>query len=471
MAVSIVIAYLSLGATCLCFKFNFTEEKSTLVAAVAGVFKSSIAVNNYSPTVLSISDGLNDNSYLNDFCNEILLSVENLNIAVHNENIDPYKKLQDRKRQLLLIVIENFTQFLTVYSNISPKTFKFNGFIIITLLKGHVPEVQEMFGLLWKLQIVNINVMFCDKHGSVKVETFMPFNEIACDDTTPIVINEFKGSKFVKGVANLFPEKTHNLHNCPIKVSTSNDSTPSILAQRLQNGTYRLDGRDIKLLKTLSEIIRFSINYTFIGPEGFFLANGTSEGPFKALYEGEADISISKWWLKENRIKFFDFTNAYIIDQVSFIVPPGSELTPFEKLIFPFSYNVWIGIFVIFVIGFCVILIVKKKSKISQEFVFGTAVKTPFFNMIIAFLGGTQTILPKGNFPRTLLMIFLMYTLVIRTLYQAGYYELMQSSIKHKEVQSIDEMLAKGFTFLTLPLTADVFQGSDLIGKRFEIHF
>lgn len=464
-----VFVYFSICATFHCFNFNITQENSNLIDAVAEIFKSSFVVNKFSPNIISIADNELDNNVY--FSNQILLNSEKLNIAVYYENINMDYKIQDRKRQLMFVVMERFSQFLKLHSDISPRTFKLNGFVVIILVKGKIPEIQEMFKFFRKLQIYNINVVFEDENGSVKVETFIPFIELKCDNTKPVIINEFKSGEFIQGTENLFTERTENLHNCPIRVATSNDSAPSILAHRFKNGTYRLNGRDIKLLITLSELIRFSINYTFIGPEGFFLSNGSSEGPFRALRDGEADISISKWWLKENRIKFFDFTSSYIIDEITFLIPPGSELTPFEKLIFPFSYHVWIGIVTLFVIGFLVIFAVKQMSKISQDFVFGTGVKTPFLNVIIGFMGGTQSVLPKTNFARTLLMMFLMYALVIRTLYQAVYYQLMQSSLKHKEVQSIDEMLAKGFTFLSLPLTADVFQGSDLITKKFESYF
>jgi hypothetical protein len=98
--------------------------------------------------------------------------------------------------------------------------------------------------------------------------------------------------------------------------------------------------------------------------------------------------------------------------------------------------------------------------------VFGTGVRTPCLNLFIAFIGGAQKKLPGRNFARFLLMIFLMYSLVIRTLYQASFYELLRSNKRHEEVQSIDEMIEKDFKFYVGIGNEDFLQKTEAIKNR-----
>lgn len=116
-------------------------------------------------------------------------------------------------------------------------------------------------------------------------------------------------------------------------------------------------------------------------------------------------------------------------------------------MVYPFKYHVWIVILVIFSCGLLVILIVQFQSKKIQDLVFGSDNQTPYLNMIVAAYGGSQKKLPRKSFARYLLMVFLMYSLIIRVTYQGSFYKLLRSNKQHSEVQSLQEMVDKNFTF------------------------
>lgn len=179
-----------------------------------------------------------------------------------------------------------------------------------------------------------------------------------------------------------------------------------------------------------------------------------------------ADLSISNWWMQEDRLKFFEASVSYISDQIFFVVPPGRNLTTFEKLILPFTFHLWLLILGCFLFGFLVIFIIQRRSKATRNFVFGTGVTNPYFNMFIGFIGGSQSALPKRNFARFLLAVFLMYSLIIRTIYQGSFYKTMRSHKRIKEVQSIDEMIEKDFRFYTYKGDATAFQGTEAIASK-----
>jgi hypothetical protein len=115
-----------------------------------------------------------------------------------------------------------------------------------------------------------------------------------------------------------------------------------------------------------------------------------------------------------------------------------------------------------------VIFLINSRSKVVQNFVFGTNVKTPYLNLFIAFIGGSQKKLPGRNFARFLLMMFLMYSLVIRTIYQGSFYQFLKSNKKHREAQSVDELTEKDFKIYAFSAYLELFENFEALKKRFE---
>jgi hypothetical protein len=80
--------------------------------------------------------------------------------------------------------------------------------------------------------------------------------------------------------------------------------------------------------------------------------------------------------------------------------------------------------------------------------------------------------LPSRNFTRFVLTLFILLCLVMRTAYQGKQFEFMLQEMRPKDVETIDEMIARNFTFYADP---DFFQhylsGMDFIGRfAIEIH-
>jgi Bacterial extracellular solute-binding proteins, family 3 len=443
-------------------------DNSKLIKAVEEITKNIFALKmSTNPTINLVSPESSASFALKDFTNDLLpKSFLAMKFTVRNEEALHVIALKRGQRHKNIFVIEDFKGFLQIYAKIVPKNFKLNGHYLIVLINGQISEIQEMFKLLWKFQIFNVNVMFEDENGEVLVKTFMPFNVQNCNDTTPILISKFKNETSSNDIQNFFPEKLKNLHKCPIRISLSNNSVPFTFLKLLKNGSYKIEGIDILIIDALSKQLNFKMNFSYIDDIGYFYENGTAKGPLKALLDSEVDVSISGWWLKPSRMNHFSFTTSYLSDRMVFMIPPGRELTSFEKLVHPFTTCLWTLIIGVFVFGFTVIFVIKRQKKVVQNFVFGTGVRTPYLNMFIAFIGGVQKKLPGRNFARFLLMMFLMYSLVMRTLYQASFYQILKSNKQHEEVQSIDEIIEKDFKFFISHRIADLLKGFETIQKR-----
>lgn len=440
-------------------KLLIKTHSNNLVNSVKTVF----AENDEVGSTITVLTSIHSNYLSQDFTQELLqLLFTSYDYGFRHEFFGLLSSRTDRHTRIFLI--EEFDD-LNI-SAISPNQFKFSGLFVIVLLKGKIREIPEIFKLLWGKQKFNVIAIYENENSSISVETFKPFQYGKCNDTTPVLINVFKGGKFVNGNKNLFQDKVKDLHNCPIRFSVA-INLPFVATEVFPNGTQIYKGRDINLITTIAESLNFKINYSYVGDTTDYLyENGSARGSMKALLDGDADMVISNYFLKMLRLKFFDASTSYLSDSMIFLITPGQEISSYQKLIFPFSLNLWISILSSFLIGFLIIYITKQQSKQVQEFVFGSRVTTPCLNLYAAFLGGTQTILPKRNFSRFLLMMFLLFSLVIRASYQGSFYKLLQSSLLHKEVQSFQEIVKNDFTFYIYFSNVDLIEATEVQRNR-----
>lgn len=174
--------------------------------------------------------------------------------------------------------------------------------------------------------------------------------------------------------------------------------------------------------------------------------NGTATGAMKMITEGKAHLTLGMYTITYLRSQFMTSSEFYYSVPFILIVPPGKPLTAFEKLFRPFHVIVWVLLISTFITAISVITIIKlKRANVARIYVLGVDNNSPYLNILISFIGGSMTILPKNTFARTLLMFFLLFSIVKRTLYQAALFQMLQSDVRHREIQSIDELVEKNF--------------------------
>lgn len=342
---------------------------------------------------------------LQDFMTEILSKTfKRFKVVIQQTVSEKLPSTLEERIRNVIISIQTFNDFLEIYSRLSKANINLNGLYFIVAVNDLLnQDLEVIFGLMWKLKITNVNVIFKDKSGKVAVKSFNPFKSIECSDTSAIHINEFRNKKFTNGIEDFFRDKTKNLSGCPIRVSFCRE--PMNFVKLLPNGSFEFSGRDIFIFKALSDKLNFRINNSFVGYCGSLNASG-SRGALGSLLDSLVDITDGSWILTPDRIKYFDATTTVISTTSNFAIPPARDFTSFEKLIFPFSVLTWTLLCLCFLIGVFVIFIVNLKSTLLQEITFGVGVHNPYKNLFIGFIGGSQNVLPKGNSARFLLVIF-----------------------------------------------------------------
>lgn len=336
---------------------------------------------------------------------------------------------------IFLISMEEFELFL---KNLDSKKFALNGYFLLVSNCSTINE-GNIFKAAWLRYIVNINIL-CRDNDKTSIKTFIPFNENSCGNTTSITLDQSD---------EFFPEKLTNLYGCPIKLATF-FYPPITMRQTLDNGTFRYYGSEMELAFGLASALNFTINMTYIAQSGFtglLYENGTATGILKETIDGEKDMLMGFYYLTLHRTQFMSFTQSHYSIPLIVMIPMGSPLSPFEKLFRPFQNMVWAFLLVTFGSGAIVIAIINCQGRKVISFVFGERVHNPYLNMINVFVGGSLHVLPRRNFARSLLMMFMLFCLVQRSIYQGSLYIFLQSDGRNPEVATIDEMIEKNFVF------------------------
>lgn len=283
-----------------------TRRFSNLADAVNNVTNLLFENNSISLNMLSPKKNSLD---LSDFKDELLsgqMKTAMLRITMESAGHFSFKGHVIKRGSVW--VIRHYDDFLEIFKEITPKAFRLGGHFILVMIRGELKELPGIFQIMWKQQMFNVFAMFQGANQEVLVKIFRPFNDEKCDDMTPILINKYKDGKFVNGTSNLFTRKMKNLHKCPVRVATSNNSEPYVFVKKSTNNSLELHGREISLVKTLAETLNFKLEYTYVGTTGYMFDNGSATGALEALLIGEADISAVDWLLKDNRLKYFDRT-------------------------------------------------------------------------------------------------------------------------------------------------------------------
>ncbi|XP_070496109.1 uncharacterized protein [Chironomus tepperi] len=346
-----------------------------------------------------------------------------------------------------VLIVDNFKSFDTSRSFINSATFKYSGFQIVILLDGNLEDVHNIFTYFWSKDISNV-IALINQNGTLLLN-FEPFrNPQRCDDTSPKVINNFIDGKFTSKIT--FKKRFHNLNLCPITVTTFKDSVAAF-KENLPNGSIVIKGYEIDMIRTIAEMLNFTLHLKFREGTyqwGMIHENGTITAGMADLKDKKTDILVGDMYLKLPRLKYFDSSMSYNNYPLFFILSSEMKLNWFEKLLKPFQPIIWIILLMAFCVGIAVIWIINVKFKHLKEFVYGKGVNHPASNMISVCIGLPQLVLPQRNFARFILMMFIILCLIIRSIYLGSLYKTLQSDLRHKEPQVIDELIDKDYLFV-----------------------
>ena len=165
-------------------------------------------------------------------------------------------------------------------------------------------------------------------------------------------------------------------------------------------------------------------------------------------------------------MQFFSHTVPYVLIPLAIVVPPGEQYGEIEKFLRPFSLKVWVVMLTVFVVTVFLIIAVTRLPRRYYDFLIGSNVKTPLYNFLAVVYGISLTVLPARNFNRFVLMNFMLYWLVLRSVYVGKIFTILQSRDHKPEVSSIQEMMDKKFDFYLYETLASRVQNFSFYQRR-----
>lgn len=158
-------------------------------------------------------------------------------------------------------------------------------------------------------------------------------------------------------------------------------------------------------------------------------------------------VDLLIWHNSVNELKIgiisYHITQPFMFLPTKLVVPPGEAYDEYEKLLLPFDEHTWLLIGLTFIAAFSTIFFCKFMSASVRNFVFGRNVSSPSLNIFMIFCGIAQVVLPRRNFARFLVMMFILYSLIIRTAWQSQMFKFLQKEMRRPQIQSLDELIAK----------------------------
>lgn len=349
-----------------------------------------------------------------------------------------------------LLIVDSTIGYLSMIKHVDRESLKPNS-IFMVLIYGYDPNellIQQIFDRSWRAYLLKVLVitqsMFED---AVHIYTYSPFTAGNCRNPVKILWNTFyKGMGFLYK-DRLFLNPLQNMSRCPLMYAAY-QSPPFVYFHKRNETSYEIFGIEGKLLKTLKELMNFSIQVKEIPDnerDGVVYENGTGgTGAVGMLIRHEANFSIGSSPVIGQKLKFLTVSEPSFTDNLVFTLPTERDLVGLEKMFLVFDLMLWISIVITYV--FIVLLYLTLKmlfGKTQMSFVFGPRTKYPILTAFECLLNGSLRHWPNRNFARTFWTLILIYGFVVRTAYQGNLIRFFRMQMSGHTFDTIDELINK----------------------------
>lgn len=270
-----------------------------------------------------------------------------------------------------------------------------------------------------------------EQENYIRLLTFVWYTPEACGKPQLIEVNRYD-KKLKNWLTDQFiVKKFENFYNCRLVFGVL-DGRAGIGSEISAEPETMLSAYRDRIISELSLSLKFKIKYQSAKHYAI-----DEKNIFKSV-----NLLLKMGCLSDmSELNSKTIKNPLIYTDVSVAVPPGKSYSGFEKLILPFDYDTWIWIAITFFIAYFTIMIVYLSTDKIKTTVFGNKISTPSLNVTAIFFGVSQLTLPTSSFARFLVMVFILYTLIIRTAWQAKMFEFLQQDISKPGIKSIEEMI------------------------------
>ena len=270
-----------------------------------------------------------------------------------------------------------------------------------------------------RIDIDHVNFLMHETDNSIELVTAYMFTPQACKQLQLKAINRF-GIQTLEWENSIFyPKKYENFYGCELTVASTKINP---IHSNVFNLLKTIFEEQLNAKITFKTIVENLWNF-----EGCDLS--TDEIPILNFYRGEFSVS-----------------DPILYHNYHFVVGSGEPYSDLERMFMMFDFELWVAILVTLAIALFTTLMLRFVSRQVRNFIVGRNVRNPTMNLLSIFLTGSQVQAPGRNFARFILMLFIVWSLIIRTCHQSMLFELMQADLRKPTIKTLDELFQSDLT-------------------------
>ncbi|XP_061401544.1 uncharacterized protein LOC133337326 [Musca vetustissima] len=214
------------------------------------------------------------------------------------------------------------------------------------------------------------------------------------------------------------------------------------------------EGFEGELLKYTADSLNFTTQIHWMDLEEINESFNDTGLIFKEIFSKSADFAIGAFYYKPNlnETSPYSQTTYYYLSYTYLVANVFNTYSPYEKIAYPFHLQLWYLIGLILTLSSLLILgcEASQRWRKLRNFIIGENNHMPQYHLYTLALGATVSSaqLPRYNFARFLLACWLLTTIVIRSAYQSGMYEMLRNNKHRNPPQTIADVIKQDYVIL-----------------------
>ncbi|XP_017017959.2 uncharacterized protein Ir7b [Drosophila kikkawai] len=344
----------------------------------------------------------------------------------------------------VLVLVNDFRSLAEIYGRIRATQDLSHTLIYMSLpTVADDDEVQLALQLLWRLSVLNVGLVLRSGSRELIMVSYFPFSpDHSCKEIKVSVVNRFHWDSKIWARSDYFPEKLDNFHGCRLTCATWEDMP--YLVWRPDSGSGSFVGIEGALLQFMADNLNFSVGLYWMNKDEVLATFDESGSIFDEIFGQHADFSLGGFHFKPSAGSEIPYSQStyYFMSHIMLVTNLQSAYSAYEKLAFPFAPLLWRAIAVVLILA-CLLLGVVVRRWPKQELP-----PHPYYQLLVLTMGGNllDRFLPRRLPGRLVILTWLLSSLVLRSGYQSGMYQLLRQDTQRNPPQTIAEVLAQRFT-------------------------
>lgn len=341
-----------------------------------------------------------------------------------------------------VVYIDGYEALGKLFAERGLRRYDPSGYYLIVISEPDPPDdtVENVLIHLWKLQLVNVNVIL-ERSGHILVYIYFPYREGHCRKIRPKLLFNLTTTGWDSSQVVFYWNRLRNFYGCTLFGGTFEAKPYTIYRGMRSDGSFQVSGFEGDLMQVLADKLNFTLRWKN-SPEqwGFARPMGNSTGLMKMAQEEEVDFAIGCLAMDPDRYRYLKAGISHYTSKILFAVPRGRPYTAFEKLFGPFQKSVLEMVAFVLIMTGLITLALSFTNQTVRAFVYGRGVTTPFLNAMLLLYGGSIPRPPVRNFARTLLLLWLIYCFIIGSLYQGSLFRYLQKPMQYPPLKTMHEI-------------------------------